>query len=107
MAWIRDWLVARAESVDPGAGGDGSAITISCWRNGTTHAGRYRTTGAWDRLADGAWVSGAFVYIGAATIGPSCGSPGRTAKPTRPGFQTCYGSTTAKALRMSTCRFVD
>lgn len=55
-----------------GSVADGTTITISCWRNGTTHTGRYGTTSVWDKLTDGTWVSDAFVYTGVNTIGPSC-----------------------------------
>jgi LasA protease len=55
-----------------GSAPDGTTITISCWRNGTTHTGRYGTTAVWDKLSDGTWVSDAFVYTGTNTIGPSC-----------------------------------
>jgi LasA protease len=51
---------------------DGTTVTISCWRNGTTHTGRYGTTAVWDKLTDGSWVSDAFVYTGVNTIGPNC-----------------------------------
>ncbi len=55
-----------------GSVGDGATITIPCWRNGTTHTGRYGTTSVWDKLTDNTWVSDAFVYTGVNTIGPTC-----------------------------------
>jgi LasA protease len=55
-----------------GTAADGATVTISCWRNGTTHTGRYGTTSVWDRLTDGSWVSDAFLYTGTSTIGPNC-----------------------------------
>lgn len=55
-----------------GSVADGATVTISCWRNGTTHTGRYGTTSVWDKLTDGTWVSDAFVYTGVNTIGPNC-----------------------------------
>jgi LasA protease len=55
-----------------GSASDGTTLTISCWRNGTTHTGRYGTTSVWDKLTDGTWVSDAFVYTGTNTIGPQC-----------------------------------
>lgn len=51
---------------------DGQVVTISCWRNGTSHAGRWGTTAVWNRLADGTWFSDAFAYTGVNTIGPNC-----------------------------------
>lgn len=51
---------------------DGATISITCWRNGTTHSGRYGATAVWDKLSDGTWVSDAFVYTGTNTIGPNC-----------------------------------
>jgi LasA protease len=51
---------------------DGTTVTISCWRNGTTHTGRYGTTAVWDKLSDGHWASDAFIYTGTNTIGPQC-----------------------------------
>jgi LasA protease len=55
-----------------GSAADGTTVTISCWRNGTTHTGRYGATAVWDKLTDGTWVSDAFVYTGVNTIGPNC-----------------------------------
>ncbi|HEX2050986.1 MAG TPA: peptidoglycan DD-metalloendopeptidase family protein [Actinomycetota bacterium] len=55
-----------------GSVADGATITISCWRYGTSHTGRYGTTSVWDKLTDGTWVSDAYVYTGRATIGPQC-----------------------------------
>ncbi len=51
---------------------DGATVTISCWANGTSHAGRWGATAVWNRLTDGTWFSDAFAYTGAATVGPSC-----------------------------------
>lgn len=55
-----------------GSVADGTTVTISCWRNGTSHTGRWGTTAVWDRLSDGTWVSDAFLYTGTSTIGPQC-----------------------------------
>ncbi|WP_117210089.1 M23 family metallopeptidase [Allorhizocola rhizosphaerae] len=51
---------------------DGDTVTISCWRNGTTHTGRWGATAVWNRLPDGTWFSDAFAYTGVNTIGPNC-----------------------------------
>jgi LasA protease len=52
---------------------DGQVVTISCWRNGTSHTGRYGTTSVWNKLPDGSWFSDAFAYTGVDTgIGPNC-----------------------------------
>ncbi|HZM81736.1 MAG TPA: peptidoglycan DD-metalloendopeptidase family protein [Candidatus Limnocylindrales bacterium] len=51
---------------------DGQVVTISCWRSGTSHAGRWGTTAVWNRLPDGTWFSDAFAYTGVNTIGPNC-----------------------------------
>jgi LasA protease len=51
---------------------DGTTVTISCWRNGTTHTGRFGTTAVWDKLSNGNWASDAFIYTGTNTIGPQC-----------------------------------
>jgi LasA protease len=51
---------------------DGQVVTISCWRNGTSHTGRWGTTAVWNRLGDGSWFSDAFAYTGVNTIGPNC-----------------------------------
>jgi LasA protease len=51
---------------------DGQVVTISCWRNGTSHTGRWGTTAVWNRLPDGTWFSDAFAYTGVNTIGPNC-----------------------------------
>jgi len=51
---------------------DGQTVTISCWRNGTTHSGRWGATAVWNRLPDGTWFSDAFAYTGVNTIGPNC-----------------------------------
>lgn len=51
---------------------DGATVTISCWRNGTSHTGRWGATSVWNKLTDGTWFSDAFAYTGANTIGPSC-----------------------------------
>jgi LasA protease len=55
-----------------GSVADGATVTISCWRNGTSHTGRYGATSVWDKLSDGTWVSDAYVYTGTSTIGPQC-----------------------------------
>ncbi|WP_460493042.1 M23 family metallopeptidase [Dactylosporangium cerinum] len=55
-----------------GSVSDGTTVTISCWRNGTTLTGRWGPTAVWDKLTDGTWVSDAFVYTGTDTIGPNC-----------------------------------
>jgi len=55
-----------------GSVNDGTVVTISCWRNGTTHSGRWGTTSVWNRLTDGTWLTDAFVYTGVNTIGPNC-----------------------------------
>lgn len=55
-----------------GSVADGTTLTISCWRNGTTHTGRWGTTALWNKLTDGTWVSDAFVYTGVTSIGPNC-----------------------------------
>lgn len=55
-----------------GSVADGTTVTISCWRNGTTHSGRYGSTAVWDKLSDGTWISDAFAYTGVNTIGPNC-----------------------------------
>ena len=51
---------------------DGQVVTISCWRNGSTHSGRWGATSVWNRLPDGTWFSDAFAYTGVNTIGPNC-----------------------------------
>ncbi|GAA3006032.1 peptidase M23 [Streptomyces fulvorobeus] len=55
----------------PGAGyalsgsvADGATVTVSCSANGTSHTGRYGTTGLWNRLSDGTWVSDAYMWTG-------------------------------------------
>jgi LasA protease len=55
-----------------GSVSDGTTVTISCWRNGTTITGRYGTTSVWDKLTDGTWISDALAYTGVNTIGPQC-----------------------------------
>lgn len=55
-----------------GSVADGATVTIGCWRNGTSHTGRYGATSVWNRLTDGTWISDAFVYTGVTTIGPVC-----------------------------------
>src|SRR5204862_1936042 len=40
---------------------NGSAVAIVCQQNGQNIAGLVRTTAAWDMLADGRWVSDAYV----------------------------------------------
>lgn len=55
-----------------GSVSDGATVNISCWRNGTTHTGRWGTTSVWNKLTDGTWISDAFVYTGATTVGPNC-----------------------------------
>ncbi|MGH3656120.1 MAG: peptidoglycan DD-metalloendopeptidase family protein [Micromonosporaceae bacterium] len=47
-----------------GSVADGTTVTISCSRNGTSHSGRWGTTALWNRLTDGTWVSDAYVYTG-------------------------------------------
>jgi LasA protease len=47
-----------------GSVADGSTVSISCSRNGTTHEGRWGATAMWNRLTDGTWVSDAFLYTG-------------------------------------------
>lgn len=51
---------------------DGATVTISCWRNGTSHSGRWGATAVWNKLTDGTWFSDAFAYTGVSTIGPNC-----------------------------------
>jgi LasA protease len=43
---------------------DGATVTISCSSNGTSHTGRWWTTSRWEKLSDGTWVTGAYVYTG-------------------------------------------
>ncbi|HEX2417848.1 MAG TPA: peptidoglycan DD-metalloendopeptidase family protein [Micromonosporaceae bacterium] len=43
---------------------DGTTVTITCSSNGTSHSGRWWTTSRWEKLSDGTWVSGAYVYTG-------------------------------------------
>lgn len=43
---------------------DGTGVTVSCSRNGTTHTGRYGSTALWNRLSDGTWVSDAYMWTG-------------------------------------------
>jgi LasA protease len=47
-----------------GSVADGTTVTVSCSRNGTTHTGRWGTTSLWNRLSDGTWVSDAFMWTG-------------------------------------------
>ncbi|GAA0740881.1 peptidoglycan DD-metalloendopeptidase family protein [Dactylosporangium roseum] len=55
-----------------GSVADGTTVTISCWRNGTSLTGRWGASAVWDKLTDGTWVSDAFVYTGMSTVGPNC-----------------------------------
>jgi LasA protease len=43
---------------------DGDTVSIACSSNGTSHSGRWWTTSRWEKLTDGTWVSGAYVYTG-------------------------------------------
>jgi LasA protease len=56
---------------------DGATVSIACSASGTTHTGRWGTTSLWNRLADGSWISDAYVYTGVA--GPVAGTCGGTA----------------------------
>ncbi|MBB5868935.1 LasA protease [Allocatelliglobosispora scoriae] len=55
-----------------GSVADGTTVTISCWRAGTSVGGRWGTTTTWDKLSDGTWISDALIYTGVGTIGPNC-----------------------------------
>src|SRR5262249_5844174 len=43
---------------------DGSSVSILCQTDGTTVSGTYGTTSLWDMLANGGFVSDAYVYTG-------------------------------------------
>jgi LasA protease len=46
---------------------DGDTVTITCSARGTTHTGRDSyATDLWNKLADGSWVSDAYVWTGTA-----------------------------------------
>lgn len=47
-----------------GSVADGDTVTVQCSADGTTHSGRWGTTSLWNKLSDGTWVSGAYVYTG-------------------------------------------
>jgi LasA protease len=55
-----------------GSVADAATINLVCWRNGTSHTGRYGTSSVWDKMSDGTWVSDAYVYTGGVLVGPSC-----------------------------------
>ena len=58
---------------------DGSALSLSCQAIGPSIAGLVRTTTTWDRLADGTYISDAYVIRSAASPG-RCAASGPTAK---------------------------
>lgn len=47
-----------------GTTADGATVGVACSATGTSHTGRWGTTARWDRLTDGTWVSGAYLYTG-------------------------------------------
>ncbi|MEV6122435.1 SH3 domain-containing protein [Streptomyces sp. NPDC052077] len=51
----------------------GSRVTITCQRPGTNVAGPYGTTTLWDNIANGQYVSDAYVYTGSnGYVAPRC-----------------------------------
>jgi uncharacterized protein YraI len=51
----------------------GSTVTLLCQVTGQTISGRVRTTNLWDKLADGRYVSNAYIRRG--SLGPCPGTP--------------------------------
>lgn len=60
---------------------DGSSVSILCQADGSSVTGTYGTTSLWDMLANGGFVSDAYVYTGSdGQVAPSCnyvGAPPR------------------------------
>lgn len=52
---------------------DGATVTILCQTDGSTVTGTYGTTSLWDMIANGGFVSDAYVYTGSdGQVAPSC-----------------------------------
>src|SRR6476660_239633 len=52
---------------------DGTFVTISCQKSGTSVSGTYGTTSLWDKLSNGQWVSDAYVLTGSSgLVAPAC-----------------------------------
>jgi uncharacterized protein YraI len=60
---------------------DGSGVSILCQTDGTSVTGTYGTTSLWDMLANGGFVSDAYIFTGSdGQVAPSCnyvGAPPR------------------------------
>ncbi|MBB5869339.1 LasA protease [Allocatelliglobosispora scoriae] len=52
---------------------DGTTMTISCSKTGTTHTGRWGTTSLWNKFTDGTWLSDAYMWTGlSGPVGATC-----------------------------------
>ncbi len=52
---------------------DGASVTILCQTTGSSVTGTYGTSNIWDMLANGGFVSDAYVYTGSdGTVAPAC-----------------------------------
>lgn len=70
---IRSGTSVSASTV--GALRSGSKVTLVCQVTGQTISGRVRTTNIWDKIADGRYVSNAYIRRGALSPCPSASTP--------------------------------